>query len=167
MTMPLSGKYHVWLATWCGAGFLKPGPGTWGSLLSIPPALLAFAFGGLGAFIAGIFFISVCGHWAAARFDAETAGHDNSQIVIDEAAGQWIALLPVFVLHGLSATGIILAFLAFRFFDIIKPWPVSVLDRNMKGATGVMADDMLAGVLAGFLTLLCLTGLHYAGFGFS
>lgn len=79
-------------------------------------------------------------------------------IVIDEVAGMWIALIPVF---GQSLLFVLLAFALFRFFDILKPWPISWLDKNINGAAGVMADDILAGAFAAF----CLIGLQYVGLG--
>lgn len=80
-------------------------------------------------------------------------------IVVDEVAGMWIALIPVAAYP--SFLFIALAFLLFRFFDVLKPWPISYLDQNVDGAAGVMADDILAGVFAAF----CLIGLHYVGLG--
>lgn len=153
---------YVWLATWFGSGFFRPGPGTWGSLASIPPALIVFALAGMPGMVAGIVIITAIGYWAAREFDKATGGHDNKMIVIDEAAGQWIALLPALHLTGLSPVTVFLAFLLFRLFDITKPWPISWLDKELPGPSGVMGDDIAAGIL----TAVLLTGIiYYAGFG--
>lgn len=140
---------------------MKPAPGTWGSLGALPVGLLLFGAGGLIGLILGIVCIFSIGIWASNRFDAAQGGHDNSMIVIDEVAGQWIALLPVLFFWGTSPVMILLSFAAFRFFDILKPWPVSFFDKNLKGGLGVMLDDVAAGLYAA----LIITGVHYAGFG--
>ncbi len=150
----------VWVATWFGSGFLRPGPGTWGSAASIPFALIIFATTGLYGLIAGIVLITALGFWSAEKFDQATEGHDNKMIVIDEAAGQWIALLPALHFNGLNLLPILFAFLLFRLFDITKPWPISWFDKKVEGAAGVMGDDIVAGSLAA----LILIGIHhYAG----
>jgi phosphatidylglycerophosphatase A len=80
-------------------------------------------------------------------------------IVIDEVAGQWLTLIPAIGLFGFHPLPVLLAFVLFRLFDILKPWPVSYLDKKIEGGLGVMLDDIAAGIYAG----LCLTGLYYAG----
>lgn len=88
--------------------------------------------------------ITLLGLWAAHKFDQDMDGHDSKMIVIDEVAGQWIALIPA----ALNPALILLAFIAFRFFDILKPWPVSFFDKKVPGAIGVMGDDIVAGLFA-------------------
>lgn len=152
---------YVWLATWFGFGFFRPAPGTWGSLGSIPLGIMLFLLLGTKGFAASIFIVIALGFWSAKHFDAATGGHDNKMIVIDEAAGQWISMLPVLHYLNVSALFVMLAFILFRFFDILKPWPISWCDKNLKGAAGVMIDDILAGLAAAAI----LTGvIHYAGF---
>ena len=84
-------------------------------------------------------------------FDIQISSHVDDRydgrIVIDEVAGQWLALIPLPLDPGLY----LLAFLAFRLFDILKPWPVGWADRRLPGAFGIMADDLLAGLYAGGL----------------
>jgi len=144
------------IATVFGIGYIRPAPGTWGSLAGLLTAALALYLFPDGAPLESSIFIMIAvgivasGHYARAKGE-----HDASEIVIDEVAGQWIVLLP------LSAFGIgvnspmtvvipvfIAAFLLFRFFDILKPWPISWADRKIGGGFGVMFDDILAGLAA-------------------
>lgn len=145
----------IWLATWFGFGFLKPAPGTWGSLAALPFGVLMLkeSFYLLPIFTVLMLFI---GLWASRRFSKSAGVEDSPMIVIDEVVGVWIALIPA----GTNPVMIFLAFLFFRFFDILKPWPVSVVDRRVKGAVGVMMDDVLAGGYAA----LCVIGVHALGF---
>ena len=78
-------------------------------------------------------------------------------IVIDEVAGLWIALLPAL----LTPLSVLTAFLLFRFFDVVKPYPVSWIDKKMQGALSIMGDDLMAGIYAAVI----LIGLQYVGFG--
>jgi phosphatidylglycerophosphatase A len=150
-------KAAAWLATWFGAGLLPKAPGTWGSLAALPPGLLLLWLGGPMLLVAAIMVISVAGVWASERY-AETVGHDDpGAVVIDEVAGQWLALLPC-AAFGLME--IALAFLLFRAADILKPWPASWADRTIPGGLGIMADDWIAGVYAALaLGLLQFGGL--------
>ncbi len=148
------------LATWFGCGFLKPAPGTWGSFGALPFAIILFKFLGMDGFILSIIAITVIGLWAAYEFEKSTGIHDSKMVVIDEVAGQWIALVPVFALTSAGFLWVAAAFALFRFFDILKPGPIAYCDENFKGAFGVMFDDILAGIAAA----LILTGVIYVGF---
>ena len=106
------------------------------------------------ALVAGIVLAYGLGHWATGVQTAGKADHDPSEIVIDEVAGQWVALFPV--AYGASMIGVnilalwpgwIAAFALFRLFDISKPWLVGWADRR-DDAMGVMLDDVIAGVFA-------------------
>ena len=146
----------TWLALWFGCGLMRPGPGTWGTIGGLPFGVLLLVFGGLYTLIPALVILLPIGWWACDKFEQITGEHDAGAVVIDEVAGIWITLLFA-VPTGIS---VVLAFVLFRIFDVLKPWPVSYFDR-MKGANGVMADDLVAGLLAG----LCLAGLRYAGIG--
>jgi phosphatidylglycerophosphatase A len=143
------------VATWFGTGFLPTAPGTWGSLVAIPVAyLVAFFFGtwGLGGFALGIAVIGV--HAAGETARLRGVG-DPPEIVVDEVAGQSIALLPVYALVPAEATllrigAVLSAFLLFRVLDVWKPGPIGALERLPRG-WGIMADDVLAGAVAGAL----------------
>lgn len=141
-------------------GFIKPAPGTWGSLAAIPLAWLVWLIGGWPLLAIGCVGAFVKGWWATAHYIAQSDNHDPSEVVIDELAGQWIALLPVAIGASHAGTsfwalwpGIITAFLAFRLFDIWKPGPVGWADRR-GDALGVMLDDVIAGVFAAIIVLI-------------
>jgi len=139
-------KLPLLVATMGGVGWLKPAPGTWGSLVVLPAALL----GPLPALLLAI-FVTLIGFYAVRDVLRETPDQDPGWIVVDEAAGMLIALA------GLSMTasiwGVLIAFGLFRIFDILKPWPISWADRQ-KGAFGVMLDDVVAGALAALALIL-------------
>ncbi len=144
------------LATWFGLGLLNPAPGTWGTIGALPFGLIILSLGGLKALIPAIIIITIIGYWSAAYFEKQTDSHDNKMIVIDEVAGMWIALCAMTTIDPLQTA---LAFVLFRLFDITKPWPISYLDKKVGGALGVMADDILAGIVAA----ICLWGIINAG----
>lgn len=132
------------IASLFGAGLLRPGPGSWGAAAALLPGAALLAFAGPLAVAAGAAVVAAIGWWAVARELERTAERDPGWIVIDEAAGMWIALagLPAFGWAGVAA-----AFALFRLLDIAKPGPVGWADRR-GGATGVMLDDVIAGALA-------------------
>ena len=156
-TRPSLKNPAVLLATWFGYGYLKPAPGTWGSLGALPFGAALFYGGGIQALLVGVGIITLLGYWAAGQFDRLAGTHDAKEIVIDEVAGQWIALLPVFFFLNLNIGYMALSFFLFRFFDIVKPWPVSFFDRKIGGPLGVMADDIMAGIYAA----ICVYGAIY------
>lgn len=135
---------EVLIATWGGAGLLRPAPGTWGSLAALPFAWLAVAAGGPAFLLVLCLFVFGAGYWASHRYMSATGEHDASPIVIDEVVGQWLALL----FSPLNIWAYLLAFVYFRLFDILKPWPIRWIDRSIEGAFGVMIDDVAAGLAA-------------------
>lgn len=147
---------YVWMATWFGCGFINKAPGTWGSLGAIPFGILLLYGGGILNLALGIIVASALGFWATKQFSAATNSKDNKMIVIDEVAGMWIAMLA----SGTNPALLAIAFAAFRFFDILKPWPVSYFDRK-EGAAGVMLDDLMAGIYAAIIVY----GAKLAGLG--
>ncbi|HAT08468.1 MAG TPA: phosphatidylglycerophosphatase A [Rhodobiaceae bacterium] len=139
----------AWIATFFGFGLLRPASGTWGSLAGLVPGMLiAQNFGASGLIFAAT-LAYVLGHWASAKWITGTEDTDPSPIVIDEVAGLWLTL----TLAPLTPLGIALAFVLFRLFDIAKPWPVRWADRNIGGPTGIMLDDVLAGIWAALVLL--------------
>ena len=130
------------IATGFGSGRMHPAPGTWGTVaawvlgfvMAKPTLALAFCV------------CALAGLWAVTKFEKDSDTHDLGMIVIDEWAGIWLALL--FASFWDQA---VLALILFRVFDIWKPGPIGWLDKNLKGASGVMADDLAAGLVAGLI----------------
>lgn len=142
------------IATLFGIGYLRLASGTWGSLATLPLFWASYqltGFSGVLLCTPAIFFL---GWWATASYIRAAASHDPSEVVIDEVAGQWIALLPLaFAMSFLNAQTVALwpewaaAFVLFRLFDITKPGPIGWAD-NRDDSLGVMLDDCIAGLLA-------------------
>lgn len=128
------------MATGFGAGLLPKAPGTWGSLLAVALAWPIYgAAGQTGLAIAAVAAFAI-GIWVSNKCVQKYGTEDPGQVVIDEIAGQWLVLLVV--APGWLGYG--LGFVLFRAFDIFKPWPVSWVDRNIKGGLGIMIDDVVA-----------------------
>ena len=154
------------ICTFCYVGYLRPAPGTWGSLAALPLAWGLHVAGGAWLLGLGIVAVFAAGWWAT---HLETRGkddHDPSEIVIDEVAGQWLAVLPVSIgaaNAGVDAPnlwpGFVVAFLAFRVFDILKPGLIGWADSR-RGALGVMLDDIFAGIAAGMFVVLAAALYH-------
>ncbi len=141
------------IATWFGCGLLPGAPGTWGSLAALPFGwTISLLFGPWGLFCAVIAVFSV-GIWAAGRYTQAAGLKDCQNVVIDEVAGQWLALLFV----PLDPLAYFAAFILFRICDIFKPWPANWADRTVSGGFGIMFDDMIAGAYA---LILIHTGLY-------
>jgi phosphatidylglycerophosphatase A len=137
------------LATWFGSGLLPWAPGTWGSLAALPFGWLLFRYTGPFGLLAATAAVFAIGLWAAHNYEKVVAVKDPGVIVIDEVAGQWLAIIAAGLsAKGLTLPGLVLAFLLFRVFDVAKPWPVSWADRHLKGSFGIMADDIIAGLYA-------------------
>ena len=154
------------IATFFGVGLLRPAPGTWGSAAAVALAVLASELGGALLVPVGFVLATVLGFWAIPRVIAGSANKDPSEIVIDEVAGQWLAMcftvIPLWR-HGVSILdawpAYVAPFLLFRLFDIWKPWLVGRADRR-GDAAGVMLDDLWAGLFAGVVSVI-LAGLYH------
>jgi phosphatidylglycerophosphatase A len=133
-----------------GSGLSPRAPGTAGTLVAIPLYLL-FAEWSLLQYTVLILVSAVLGVWICGAASRQLQVHDHPGIVWDEFVGYWITMWAVPV----DWVWIIAGFVVFRVYDIVKPWPVNVLDRKVGGGFGIMIDDVLAGVMA------CLT-LHIA-----
>lgn len=135
------------LAFGLGSGLSPKAPGTTGTALGlILVPLLATIFTDV-AYLVFVLAFAVFGGWICHRAAAKLGVHDHSGIVIDEIAGIWLALsfMPI------SWPWLLAAFLVFRLFDIVKPWPIGVLDRRVGGGLGIMLDDLAAGVFTWFV----------------
>lgn len=124
-----------------GSGLAPKAPGTFGTLAAIPVVVVAAQLSFWGFVLATVLACAVgvylCGYTAKAMGE-----HDHPAIVWDEIAGFMVAFIAV----PISAWSLLLGFVLFRFFDILKPWPISYLDRRLHGGVGIMLDDILAGL---------------------
>ncbi|MDX1736674.1 MAG: phosphatidylglycerophosphatase A [Alphaproteobacteria bacterium] len=155
MKRPSLKHLDVLLATWFGSGFLKPAPGTWGTLAALPFAAFIHLYLGPIALVILSFVVYLVGGWAAGQYSMRTESHDASEIVIDEVAGVFLTLS----LAPMTPLYLVTGFLLFRVFDILKPFPIGYVDKNVKGGKGIMLDDMVAGAYAG----ACLFAIHQWG----
>jgi phosphatidylglycerophosphatase A len=143
-------RFAAFIAVFFGAGLLPKMPGTWGSVAALPLAWLIQIWGGAPWLAFATLAVFLLGVWASSVHARTLGGDDPGEIVVDEVAGQWLTLLVVPADLVLYAAGFVL----FRFFDIVKPWPVSWADRRIKGGLGIMFDDILAGIYAAILLLI-------------
>lgn len=157
-----AGRLPILVATFFGAGFSPVAPGTVGSLAALP---LAFALLHMEVVSATVIVISLyfLGLWSANQLEKVSGQHDAQMIVIDEVVGLCVnALLLSWWFLGAADPYLLLllSFLSFRLFDVVKPWPIGWIDRTVGGGFGVMIDDLVAalmGVLAvagGYFILL-------------
>ena len=132
-----------WLAFGLGSGFAPKAPGTCGSaagvLLYLPLADLPLTIR-----CAVIIFAFAAGAWICGSTSRQLGGHDHGGIVWDEFVGVWITLTAV----PLTPIGLLCGFLLFRLLDIVKPWPIKWVDKELHGGLGIMLDDAIAGILA-------------------
>lgn len=131
-----------------GSGCMSRAPGTWGTLAGLLVYGLFF-WVPLAVYLVVVVTAFVVGIYLCARTARALGVHDDGAIVWDEFVGIWIAL----AFQPTEPAWIAAAFVVFRFFDIVKPWPISWLDRRVSGGLGIMVDDVLAGLYA-LVTLL-------------
>lgn len=146
---PTSPKPLVWSNPWhflafgFGSGLMPKAPGTWGSLAAMP---LVPLLGLLPVWLYGVFLLvtALFGLWLCGKVADDLKVHDHEGIVWDELVGIWLTFF-------LAPTGwpwLIAGFVLFRLFDILKPWPIRLIDRKVSGGLGIMLDDLLAGFAA-------------------
>ena len=140
-------KPHQLLAVGFGSGLMTPAPGTWGTLAAVPLVWLMALLGDT-AYVTLTLLSCVVGVWICGRSAQDVGTHDHPSIVWDEFAGLFITMAFI----EPTLLNLCLGFVLFRFFDILKPWPISVLDAKVHGGLGIMADDILAGIFA-FISL--------------
>jgi phosphatidylglycerophosphatase A len=142
------------LATCFGIGWIPLAPGTIASAAALPFGWLLVVLG-WKAPLMGAIAATALGVWACGVHARKVGIYDPSECVLDEVAGQWFTLVPIaFMGRGGDWRPYGMAFLLFRLFDILKPWPISAAER-LPGGWGVMMDDVLAGLAAAIL--LCGT----------
>jgi phosphatidylglycerophosphatase A len=132
-----------------GSGLLPFAPGTWGTLLGIGFYYLFAPLGGI-VFLVVIVLLFLLGIYLCGEAARRLGVHDHSGIVWDEIVGFMVTMLPVTPLFSWHFFWPALGFILFRLFDIMKPLGIRWLDRRVAGGLGIMLDDLLAGVYAGF-----------------
>ena len=138
------------IATFFGSGLAPKAPGTFGTLAAIPVVVLLHQLQ-FSWLLAPLTLLAIFGGvWATAHYLKQSGqSGDPKEVVIDEVAGVWLlfSIMPLYHLpasYDMAGAMYLMGFVAFRFFDILKPWPISVIDRRMKGAWGIMLDDLAA-----------------------
>ncbi|GAA7151480.1 phosphatidylglycerophosphatase A [Helicobacter pylori] len=138
------------------SGYSKKAPGTIGSLVALLLGLPILIFSANTLFLVAV-LIGLIAITQIDKEEEESKIHDSSYIVIDELVGMWLAM----AISGLSLVGVVLSFIFFRIYDITKPSLIGKIDKEIKGGLGVVADDALAGVLAGLSVLLAINILGF------
>ena len=138
----------------CGVGYLPLAPGTFGSLVGVGLFLLLARVNPL-VIIGAILAVTFAGIWAGSRVERVSGRKDPGKVVVDEVAGQMIALFPLTLFARWSTAAVILSFILFRFFDIVKPYPANRL-QDLDGGMGIMFDDLVAGVYGAVVVAIYL-----------
>lgn len=139
------------LAFGLGSGLAKKAPGTFGTLAAVPVWWFLLQDTPLWAYLCVLLASFAFGVWICQVTSSDMGVHDHGGIVWDEWVGLWITYL----LLPSGWLWLVIGFLLFRFFDIVKPWPIKWLDQRVHGGFGIMIDDVLAGIFA----LICVQGL--------
>ena len=149
-----------YVSTLFGVGLIRFAPGTWGTLFSVFLWLVFFEklSSNTIAVLLAVILAIVCCHFSSKDLNNK----DQKAIVIDELAGMWVALLICSPLiesnynkdDVYGYVNVFIVFLAFRFFDILKPFPISYFDKNLKNGFGIVFDDLIAGIFASIFTIL-------------
>ena len=161
-----------WLGLGLGSGLPRRAPGTWGTvgglIIAIPLMSLGFV-----PFLIITILSCLIGIWICGRTSDLMGGHDDPHIVWDEWAGMWITLLPLSYMgianvnfwqnisQPFSIAALIIAFILFRFFDIIKPPPIGWADKKVAGGLGIMLDDIIAGIMAAAVWVIIYNIVFY------
>lgn len=141
------------LCTWFQSGRIRPASGSWGSLAAMPFCWIVSMLGGPFLLMAVAATLYVAGIWAIHRYAAHSTHPDPSEIVIDEVIGMLVVWMFIPDSHlGMALAG----FVMFRLFDSIKRGPVGWCDKTIKGAHGVIIDDIMAGLMTGLVLLLMI-----------
>lgn len=140
------------LAFGFGSGAMPKAPGTWGTLAAVPLYLLMQPLA-LPLYLLLLLLLALLGVWLCHRTASDMGVHDHPGIVWDEFVGFFITMIAA----PAGWVWIVVGFILFRFFDILKPWPIRWVDTHVHGGFGIMFDDVLAGLMA----LACMQLLDY------
>lgn len=159
-----------WLGIGLGSGLPRRAPGTWGTVGGLIIAIPLMSLGFIPFLIITI-LSCVVGVWICGCSSELMNVHDDPHIVWDEWSGIWITLLPFSYLsvstasfwqditQSLSILSLAVAFILFRFFDIIKPPPIGWADEKVAGGLGIMLDDIIAGIMAAIVWIIFIAGI--------
>ncbi len=142
-----------WLAFGLGSGLSPKAPGTMGTIAALPIYWFFLQDLSLLMYLLVLVLTSLIGIYLCDKTAKDLKVHDHGGIVFDEWVGMWITLLLV----PQGWQWLLLAFVLFRFFDIVKPWPIKYFDEKVEGGLGIMLDDIVAGIIA----LGCLQAVAY------
>ena len=162
-------KLIYWLGIGLGSGLPKRAAGTWGTVGGLVVAIPMLALGFWG-FLAVTVVGALVGSYICGKTSDLMGVHDDPHIVWDEWVGMWVSLLPILWLHfyddgllqGHQLSLLLLyfaAFVAFRFFDILNPFPIKWVDKNVSGGFGILIDDILGGLMAGVVLIVFVSVL--------
>ncbi len=151
-------KLNTLFVTVFGVGFSPKVPGTFGTLATIPIWFLVSKFH-IIYYMFFVFALVIAGIFASQYYESYTHKHDSKEIVIDEVAGFLITMmwLPV------TWQSVVIGFVLFRFFDIVKPGPIKMLDQKVKGGVGVMIDDVAAGIVCNLILQIVYNQTSWLG----
>ena len=138
---------HFWFATWFGSGLAPKAPGTAGTLATVPLHFLLIQMP-VAAHLGFLILFVILATWSANRLAIDMKMKDPQIVVVDESAGVLIAL---FLMGPTTLWTVIAAVILFRLFDMTKPWPISAVEKLQPAGVGIMADDVVAGIVAGLL----------------
>lgn len=139
---------HFWFATWFGTGLAPKAPGTVGTLATVPLHFLLIQLPTLAHLAFLVVFVALATR-SANRLAADMKMKDPQIVVVDESAG---VLLALFLMGPTTFWTVVTAVILFRIFDMTKPWPISAAEKLQPAGVGIMADDIVAGIVAGLLT---------------
>ena len=148
----LSNPIHL-LATGFGSGLAPKMPGTFGTLAAVPFVYLFLHFSGW-VLVAAAVIGAIVGVYICDRCAKDMGVHDHGSIVWDEFVGFWLTMSLV---PTTDWRALLLGFMLFRFFDIVKPWPIRWLDKKVHGGLGIMLDDIVAGIFSA----ICLFFIYF------
>lgn len=153
--MNWSERLIVFCGVGLGSGLAPKAPGTFGSAFALLFVPFWFAVG-FNISLAVIVLMSIVGIYICGKTAEIIHVHDDGRIVWDEFAGQSITFLPLIYIGQISWLWALVGFALFRLFDIWKPWPINVIDRQVDGGFGIMLDDIIAGIWAALCIVLYL-----------
>lgn len=148
-------KIVEFLVTGLYVGRSPIAPGTMGTLLAVPMAYM-LAKSGLMLYLVVTVFLIPISIFLCQLYESNITGHDRAEIVIDEIIGYFVT----FIWLPITWKSCLASFLIFRFFDILKPFPISYIDKQIKGGLGVVADDLAAGVIGNIILQYLSSRFH-------